>query len=175
MALVTLRIFRMAIIVFKEFTQPVKRLFVNIAQHNDFFRNYICKPPAYGYRWCEHSLLMLLSKETSKTNKPLAEEEAIILGSAIWAEVVVFICCSEVVLMESKRQAKKEEEEERLITNRVKDLHEAMRVLQHRLHEQYFYIEQIIEALKKLGMPIERRQVNQRAHATDKSFVQKLV
>lgn len=123
MALMTVRILRMAVIVVKEFTQPVKKLFVNVAQRNKFFRQYIINPPArgmcihkyiypdahsvkvhfkfQGYQWCEKSLLMLLSKD--KHLEQLTEEGTIDLGAAIWAEIVVFVGCSKVVLVETNK------------------------------------------------------------------------
>uniref|UniRef100_W8AVU5 Optic atrophy 3 protein n=1 Tax=Ceratitis capitata TaxID=7213 RepID=W8AVU5_CERCA len=153
MAFMALRILRMSMIVVKEFTQPFKSIFKHIAKNNNFFRKYICKPPAYGYEWCENTLHMLITKDTKI--EPLTEKELINLGSAIWAEVVVFIGCSKVLLLETNRQAKHKETTDKEFLKQEQNIIEAVEVLQNILKQQQFYIEQIVIALKELGTPIK--------------------
>ncbi|XP_018799736.1 PREDICTED: optic atrophy 3 protein homolog isoform X2 [Bactrocera latifrons] len=149
MALMTLRILRMSMIVVKEFTQPVKKLFVNIAQRNTFFRKYIIKPPARGYYWCEKSLHKLISKDTQL--EQLTEEGTIDLGAAIWAEIVVFLGCSKVLLVETNKQIKQKEMAEEELIKRERNINESVEILQNMLNLQVIYIEQIIVALEELG------------------------
>ncbi|XP_049303569.1 optic atrophy 3 protein homolog isoform X1 [Bactrocera dorsalis] len=149
MALMTLRILRMSMIVVKEFTQPVKKLFVNVAQRNKFFRKYIIKPPARGYHWCEKSLHKLISKDTQL--EQLTEEGTIDLGAAIWAELVVFLGCSKVLLVETNKQIKQKEMAEEELIKREQNINESVEILQNILNQQAIYIEQIIVALEELG------------------------
>uniref|UniRef100_A0A034W3B5 Optic atrophy 3 protein-like protein n=1 Tax=Bactrocera dorsalis TaxID=27457 RepID=A0A034W3B5_BACDO len=153
MALMTLRILRMSMIVVKEFTQPVKKLFVNVAQRNKFFRKCIIKPPARGYHWCEKSLHKLISKDTQL--EQLTEEGTIDLGAAIWAEIVVFLGCSKVLLVETNKQIKQKEMAEEELIKREQNINESVEILQNILNQQAIYIEQIIVALEELGKPIK--------------------
>ncbi|KAF3693280.1 Optic atrophy 3 protein -like protein [Channa argus] len=98
----------------RQLSKPVANRIKAGARRSEFFKNYICLPPAQLYHWIEMRTKMRIMGFRGATIKPLNEESAAELGAELLGEAVIFLVGGGCMVLEYSRQAfnsrRKEEE-----------------------------------------------------------------
>ncbi|XP_056297091.1 optic atrophy 3 protein homolog [Pseudoliparis swirei] len=91
------------------------------ARRSEFFKTYVCLPPAQIYHWVEMRTKMRIMGFRGSTIKPLNEDAAAELGAELLGEAIIFVIGGGCMLLEYSRQATnarhKEEEQNKTITS----------------------------------------------------------
>lgn len=102
-------------------SKPVANRIKAGARRSEFFKNYVCLPPAQLYHWIEMRTKMRIMGFRGSTIKPLNEESAAELGAELLGEAIIFVIGGGCMVLEYSRQAmnsrRKEEELNDTITN----------------------------------------------------------
>ncbi|XP_018620406.1 optic atrophy 3 protein homolog [Scleropages formosus] len=105
----------------RQMSKPVANRIKAGARRSEFFRNYICLPPAQLYHWIEMRTKMRIMGFRGAAIKPLNEEAAAELGAELLGEAIIFMVGGACMVLEYSRQAansrRKEEELNQNITS----------------------------------------------------------
>ncbi|XP_056396723.1 optic atrophy 3 protein [Hyla sarda] len=100
----------------RQISKPLANRIKAGARRSEFFRTYICLPPAQAYHWVEMRAKMRIMGFRGAAIKPLNEEAAAELGAELLGEATVFIIGGACMIAEYSRQSansrRKEEEME---------------------------------------------------------------
>ncbi|KAK5611912.1 hypothetical protein CRENBAI_007128 [Crenichthys baileyi] len=98
----------------RQMSKPVANRIKAGARRSEFFKTYICLPPAQFYHWIEMRTKMRIMGFKGATIKPLNEEAAAELGAELLGEAIIFFIGGGCMVLEYSRQAanarRKEEE-----------------------------------------------------------------
>uniref|UniRef100_A0A8C0I281 Outer mitochondrial membrane lipid metabolism regulator OPA3 n=1 Tax=Balaenoptera musculus TaxID=9771 RepID=A0A8C0I281_BALMU len=90
----------------RQVSKPLANRIKEAARRSEFFKTYICLPPAQLYHWAEMRAKMRLMGFNAEAVKPLNEEAAAELGAELLGEATVFVVtCSCLVLEYWRHQA----------------------------------------------------------------------
>ncbi|CAL1571038.1 unnamed protein product [Knipowitschia caucasica] len=105
----------------RQMSKPVANRIKAGARRSEFFKNYVCLPPAQLYHWIEMRTKMRIMGFRGATIKPLNEDAAAELGAELLGETVVFLIGGGCMVLEYSRQAansrRKEDELNATITS----------------------------------------------------------
>ncbi|TNN66604.1 Optic atrophy 3 [Liparis tanakae] len=105
----------------RQMGKPVANRIKAGARRSEFFKTYVCLPPAQIYHWVEMKTKMRIMGFRGSTIKPLNEDAAAELGAELLGEAIIFIIGGGCMLLEYSRQATnarhKEEEQNETITS----------------------------------------------------------
>ncbi|XP_073417312.1 optic atrophy 3 protein [Dendrobates tinctorius] len=100
----------------RQISKPLANRIKAGARRSEFFRNYICLPPAQVYHWVEMRAKMRIMGFRGAAIKPMNEEAAADLGAELLGEATIFLIGGACLVAEYSRQAtnsrRKEEEME---------------------------------------------------------------
>ncbi|CAF0726567.1 unnamed protein product [Adineta steineri] len=97
---------KLAIVFFKQVSKPLAAQIKARAKNSEFFKKYVCMPPAQFYHWYDVNLRMrMLGIETKKVAK-MNEEAAVALGADILGEGVILGVAIAGLALEYARQSK---------------------------------------------------------------------
>ncbi|KAM4696598.1 optic atrophy 3 protein [Rhinophrynus dorsalis] len=100
----------------RQISKPLANRIKAGARRSEFFRTYICLPPAQVYHWVEMRAKMRIMGFRGAAIKPLNEEAAAELGAELLGEAIIFIVGGGCLVAEYTRQSintrRKEEEME---------------------------------------------------------------
>ncbi|XP_012980901.1 optic atrophy 3 protein isoform X1 [Mesocricetus auratus] len=126
----------------RQVSKPLANRIKEAARRSEFFKTYICLPPAQLYHWAEMRTKMRIMGFHSEAIKPLNEEAAAELGANLLGEAIIFACAGSCLLLEFWRQQslRHRQEVERLTTLRslradVDRLEQALDELQVQMRE----------------------------------------
>lgn len=103
---------KLAIVFFKQISKPLANQIKVRAKNSEFFKKYVCMPPAQFYHWYDVNLRMrMLGIETKKVAK-MNEEAAVILGADILGEAVILIIAVAGLGLEYARRSKNDTDKE---------------------------------------------------------------
>ncbi|KAK5869117.1 hypothetical protein PBY51_010074 [Eleginops maclovinus] len=126
----------------RQMSKPIANRIKAGARRSEFFKNYICLPPAQIYHWIEMRTKMRIMGFRGATIKPLNEELAAELGAELLGEGIIFIIGGGCMVLEYSRQAansrRKEEEQNEVIISlqtQMADLAITTETLDARLRE----------------------------------------
>uniref|UniRef100_UPI00398F12AD optic atrophy 3 protein homolog n=1 Tax=Pristiophorus japonicus TaxID=55135 RepID=UPI00398F12AD len=98
----------------RQLSRPLANSIKAHARRSQFFRTYVCLPPAQTYHWFEMKTKMRMMGFRGAQVQPLSEDVAAELGAELLGEAVVFVVGGACILAEYLRQssntAKKEED-----------------------------------------------------------------
>ncbi|XP_040298233.1 optic atrophy 3 protein [Bufo bufo] len=98
----------------RQISKPLANRIKAGARRSEFFRTYVCLPPAQVYHWVEMRAKMRIMGFRGAAIKPLNEEVAAELGAELLGEATVFLIGGACLVAEYSRQAtnsrRKEEE-----------------------------------------------------------------
>lgn len=98
----------------RQMSKPVANRIKAGARRSEFFKTYICLPPAQLYHWIEMRTKMRIMGFKGASVKPLNEEAAAELGAELLGEAIIFFVGGGCMVLEYSRQAanarRKEEE-----------------------------------------------------------------
>ncbi|XP_067275958.1 optic atrophy 3 protein homolog [Pseudorasbora parva] len=98
----------------RQLGKPVANRIKAGARRSEFFKTYVCLPPAQAYHWIEMKTKMRIMGFRGSTIKPLNEEAAAELGAELLGEAIIFLIGGGCMVLEYSRQAansrRKEEE-----------------------------------------------------------------
>ncbi|XP_053278656.1 optic atrophy 3 protein homolog [Pleuronectes platessa] len=108
----------------RQMSKPVANRIKAGARRSEFFKSYICLPPAQIYHWVEMRTKMRIMGFRGSTIKPLNEDKAVELGAELLGEAIIFLIGTGCVVLEYSRQAantrlKEEELTETITTTRM--------------------------------------------------------
>uniref|UniRef100_A0A1A7WAL6 Optic atrophy 3 n=1 Tax=Iconisemion striatum TaxID=60296 RepID=A0A1A7WAL6_9TELE len=105
----------------RQMSKPVANRIKAGARRSEFFKNYICLPPAQIYHWIEMRTKMRIMGFKGAIIKPLNEDAAAELGAELLGEAIIFLIGGGCMVLEYSRQAansrRKEEELNETITS----------------------------------------------------------
>ncbi|KAM3910524.1 optic atrophy 3 protein [Leptodactylus fuscus] len=100
----------------RQISKPLANRIKAGARRSEFFRTYVCLPPAQVYHWVEMRAKMRIMGFRGAAIKPLNEEAAAELGAELLGEATIFLIGGACMVAEYSRQAtnsrRKEEEME---------------------------------------------------------------
>ncbi|XP_069764935.1 optic atrophy 3 protein homolog [Narcine bancroftii] len=138
----------------RQISRPLANSLKASARRSEFFKAYVCQPPAQAYHWFEMKLKMRMMGFKNAQVQPLNEEMAAELGSELLGEAIVFIVGGACIMAEYMRQsansAKKEEE-----------LHSTLRNLEQQVAHFSLTVEEMDARLREtnrlvLSLPAQR-------------------
>ncbi|XP_053278657.1 optic atrophy 3 protein homolog [Pleuronectes platessa] len=89
----------------RQMSKPVANRIKAGARRSEFFKSYICLPPAQIYHWVEMRTKMRIMGFRGSTIRPLNEEKAVELGAELLGEAIIFLIGTGCVVLEYSRQA----------------------------------------------------------------------
>ncbi|KAM4019552.1 optic atrophy 3 protein [Anomaloglossus baeobatrachus] len=100
----------------RQISKPLANRIKAGARKSEFFRTYICMPPAQVYHWVEMRAKMRIMGFRGAAIKPMNEEAAADLGAELLGEATIFLIGGACMIAEYSRQStnsrRKEEEME---------------------------------------------------------------
>ncbi|KAE8584889.1 hypothetical protein XENTR_v10021149 [Xenopus tropicalis] len=100
----------------RQISKPLANRIKAGARRSEFFRTYVCLPPAQVYHWVEMRSKMRIMGFRGAVIKPLNEDAAAELGAELLGEAIIFLIGGGCLVAEYSRQAtnsrRKEEEME---------------------------------------------------------------
>ncbi|XP_060928582.1 optic atrophy 3 protein homolog [Limanda limanda] len=108
----------------RQMSKPVANRIKAGARRSEFFKSYICLPPAQIYHRVEMRTKMRIMGFRGSTIKPLNEDKAVELGAELLGEAFIFLIGTGCIVLEYSRQAansrsKEEELTETITTTRM--------------------------------------------------------
>ncbi|XDA83544.1 hypothetical protein R6Z07M_013388 [Ovis aries] len=88
----------------RQVSKPLANRIKEAARRSEFFKTYICLPPAQLYHWVEMRAKMRLMGFNAETIKPLNEEAAAELGAELLGEATIFMVACGCLVLEYSRQ-----------------------------------------------------------------------
>ncbi|XP_010850907.1 PREDICTED: optic atrophy 3 protein [Bison bison bison] len=88
----------------RQVSKPLANRIKEAARRSEFFKTYICLPPAQLYHWVEMRAKMRLMGFNAETIKPLNEEAAAELGAELLGEATIFLVACGCLVLEYSRQ-----------------------------------------------------------------------
>ncbi|XP_036914650.1 optic atrophy 3 protein isoform X2 [Sturnira hondurensis] len=108
----------------RQVSKPLANRIKEAARRSEFFKTYICLPPAQLYHWVEMRTKMRIMGFRGTAIKPLNEEAAADLGAELLGEATIFIVGGGCLVMEYWRhqtQQRHKEEEQRAAWGAMQD------------------------------------------------------
>ncbi|CAK7301044.1 Optic atrophy 3 protein [Vulpes lagopus] len=108
----------------RQVSKPLANRIKEAARRSEFFKTYICLPPAQLYHWVEMRTKMRIMGFRGTVIKPLNEEAAAELGAELLGEATIFIVGGGCLVLEySRHQAhqRHKEEEQRAAWDAMQD------------------------------------------------------
>ncbi|GCB62648.1 hypothetical protein scyTo_0014517 [Scyliorhinus torazame] len=140
----------------RQISRPLANSIKANARRSQFFKRYICLPPAQIYHWVEMKTKMRMMGFKSGQVQPLSEEVAADLGAELLGEAFVFIIGGACILAEYVRQssnsARKEEELSSMLQSlqeQVSHLSLTVEELDARVRENNRLVHSLPQALKR--------------------------
>ncbi|XP_037534299.1 optic atrophy 3 protein homolog [Nematolebias whitei] len=106
----------------RQLSKPVANRIKAGARRSEFFKTYICLPPAQLYHWIEMRTKMRIMGFKGATIKPLNEEAAAELGAELLGEAIVFLIGGGCMVLEYSRQAANSRRKEEELNETIIDL-----------------------------------------------------
>ncbi|KAM6973765.1 optic atrophy 3 protein homolog [Aplochiton taeniatus] len=106
----------------RQMSKPVANRIKAGARRSEFFKNYICHPPAQMYHWIEMRTKMRIMGFRGSTIKPLNEEAAAELGAELLGEAIIFVIGGGCMVLEYSRQAYNSKKKEDELTEAISSL-----------------------------------------------------
>ncbi|XP_073913749.1 optic atrophy 3 protein isoform X1 [Castor canadensis] len=88
----------------RQVSKPLANRIKDAARRSEFFKTYICLPPAQLYHWAEMRAKMSIMGFKAEAVKPLNEAAAAELGAELLGEAIVFATAGSCLLLEYWRQ-----------------------------------------------------------------------
>ncbi|XP_059136756.1 optic atrophy 3 protein isoform X1 [Peromyscus eremicus] len=88
----------------RQVSKPLANRIKEAARRSEFFKTYICLPPAQLYHWAEMRTKMSIMGFHAESIKPLNEVAAAELGANLLGEAIIFGCAGSCLLLEFWRQ-----------------------------------------------------------------------
>lgn len=118
----------------KQVSRPISRRMIALSRKSNFFKNYICLPPANAYNWLVTMVrVRFMGSQTKIKVLPLNEDKAIQLGSELMGELIVFIMSACILLAEYKRQSRSAQTKEKEQNRRIESLREEITALKQKV------------------------------------------
>ncbi|XP_006627592.2 optic atrophy 3 protein homolog [Lepisosteus oculatus] len=106
----------------RQMSKPVANRIKAGARRSEFFKNYICLPPANLYHWIEMRTKMRIMGFRGATIKPLNEEAAAELGAELLGEAIIFLVGGGCMVLEYVRQSANTRRKEEELNHTLADL-----------------------------------------------------
>ncbi|CAF1287348.1 unnamed protein product [Rotaria sordida] len=103
---------KLAIVFFKQISKPLANQIKTRAKKSEFFKKYICMPPAQFYHWYDVNLRMKLLGIKTKNVAKMNEAAAVELGADILGEVVILSVAIGALALEYGRRSKNDSDKE---------------------------------------------------------------
>ncbi|UJR33686.1 hypothetical protein I4U23_021115 [Adineta vaga] len=127
---------KLAIVFFKQISKPLANQIKARAKNSEFFKKYICMPPAQFYHWYDVNLRMrMLGIETKKVAK-MNEEAAVALGADILGEGVIMAVAIAGLALEYARRSKNDTDKEARHQERLANMERQLSELELTLTNQ---------------------------------------
>ncbi|XP_030075758.1 optic atrophy 3 protein [Microcaecilia unicolor] len=108
----------------RQLSKPLANRMKAAARTSEFFKTYICLPPAQLYHWVEMRTKMRIMGFRGATIKPLNEEAAADLGAELLGEAIIFTIGGVCLVAEYTRQSINSKKKEEELNGRLAILHE---------------------------------------------------
>ncbi|XP_008850263.1 optic atrophy 3 protein homolog [Nannospalax galili] len=108
----------------RQVSKPLANRIKEAARRSEFFKTYICLPPAQLYHWVEMRTKMRIMGFRGTAIKPLNEEAAAELGAELLGEATIFIVGGGCLVLEYWRHQtsqRNKEEEQRAAWDALRD------------------------------------------------------
>ncbi|XP_029475741.1 optic atrophy 3 protein [Rhinatrema bivittatum] len=108
----------------RQLSKPLANRIKAGARRSEFFKTYICLPPAQLYHWVEMRTKMRIMGFRGATIKPLNEETAAELGAELLGEAIIFTIGGVCLVAEYTRQSINSKKKEEELSGRLAALHD---------------------------------------------------
>ena len=130
-------------VIIKQMSRPISRRMQSLALQSQFFKNYICIPPASAYNWLVTNVrIRTMGTEGKVKVIKLTEEKAIELGAEIIGELTIFTISTLIIIAEYSRQSNKSQAKEDNQNEKIKTLESELDLLKSQMNFQEKRLEQ---------------------------------
>ncbi|XP_012616891.1 optic atrophy 3 protein isoform X2 [Microcebus murinus] len=84
----------------RQVSKPLANRIKEAARRSEFFKTYICLPPAQLYHWVEMRAKMRIMGLNAQAIKPLNEDAAAELGAELLGEAIIFVTAGSCLILE---------------------------------------------------------------------------
>ena len=110
-------------LIIKQVSRPISKRMKLLALQSEFFRKYICVPPANAYNWVVTNVrIRTMGSEGKVKVLKLTEEKAIELGAELIGELTIFTTSTILIAAEYSRQSKKAQAKEEAQNENLRNL-----------------------------------------------------
>lgn len=128
---------KLGVLALKQISKPIANVLKDRAKNNEFFRKYVCMPPAQFYNWVEVKTKMWAMNLGKPMKVPqLNEAMAIELGANLLGEFIIFSIGAGLLIFEYRRQSNKEANKEEQILQEKLALQAAFDDMAFRIEKQ---------------------------------------
>ncbi|XP_053478634.1 optic atrophy 3 protein homolog [Ictalurus furcatus] len=106
----------------RQLSKPVANRIKAGARRSEFFKSYICLPPAQLYHWIEMKTKMRIMGFRGAAVKPLNEDAAAELGAELLGETIIFLIGGGCLVFEYSRQASNSRRKDEELTHTINSL-----------------------------------------------------
>jgi len=109
----------------KRLAQPLASRIISRAKKDQFFKTYICLPPANMYHFYEAKVkfkIMNIGKVRMNKVPKLLEKDAVVLGANLFSEFCIYAVASAFALNEVMKFKAREREKDESLEDETKDL-----------------------------------------------------
>ncbi|XP_017321173.3 optic atrophy 3 protein homolog isoform X2 [Ictalurus punctatus] len=106
----------------RQLSKPVANRIKAGARRSEFFKSYICLPPAQLYHWIEMKTKMRIMGFRGAAVKPLNEDAAAELGAELLGETIIFLIGGGCLVFEYSRQAWNSRRKDEELTHTINSL-----------------------------------------------------
>ncbi|XP_070257993.1 optic atrophy 3 protein isoform X2 [Myotis yumanensis] len=161
----------------RQISKPLANRIKAGARRSEFFKTYVCLPPAQLYHWVEMRTKMRIMGFRGTTIKPLNEEAAAELGAELLGEATIFIVGGACMVLEYSRhqaQQRRKEEEQRAAWIEMQDevgrLALALQALQAQVQAQEAprALEELRAQIQEVRAELYTRDAEARSKSTPK-------
>ncbi|KAK1150717.1 hypothetical protein AOXY_G33429 [Acipenser oxyrinchus oxyrinchus] len=110
----------------RQLSKPVANRIKAGARRSEFFKNYICLPPAQLYHWVDMRAKMRIMGFRGTHIKPLNEEAAAELGAELLGEAIIFTVGGVCMIAEYARQSANTRHKEEELNDTLQSLQDQM-------------------------------------------------
>lgn len=147
---------KLGIVFFKQVSKPLANQIKARAKNSEFFKKYVCMPPAQFYHWYDVNLRMrMLGIETKKVAK-MNEEAAVTLGADILGEAVILSVAIAGLALEYARRSKNDTDKEVRQQERLAKMEEQLSELEVVLTNQSAQLLQLERLIHHHSSPPEK-------------------
>lgn len=142
---------KLGVLAIKQISKPIANVLKTRAKNSEFFKIYVCMPPAQFYNWCEVKTKMwAMGLGKPQAVPKLNDQMAIELGANLLGEFIIFGIGAVILIAEYVRQSAKESMKEQMVIQEKMELQAMLNELAFQAERQDTQIRELTRIMAEL-------------------------